>query len=62
MRKWLYKTDGSGRPRRFLNHRELILWAVLKVGGYAGAPLALGVIAAIFAPQGSRGKRFYGWP
>lgn len=51
MRQWLYKTYESGRPRRFLSHRELLMWAARKVGGYLGPPLGLGVIAAIFVPQ-----------
>lgn len=52
MRQWLYKTDGSGRPRRFLSHRELILGAALKVGRYVGSALGLGLVIAIFDPQG----------
>lgn len=52
MREWLYKTDGSGRPRRFLGHGEALSWAAMLVGRFAGPPLGLGVAAAIFAPQG----------
>lgn len=52
MRRWLYKTDEAGRPRRFLSHRELLLWAALNVGGYVGPPLGLGLVIAIFDPQG----------
>lgn len=33
-REWRYKRDEEGRPRRFLSHREALLWAVRRVGLY----------------------------
>lgn len=52
MREWTYKTDEKGRPRRFLSHRELALWATLKVVRYAGPVVGLGAVALIFDPEG----------
>lgn len=52
MRQWLYKTDEGGRPRRFLEHRELLLWVALKVGRFAGPPLGLLLLAGIFDLRG----------
>jgi hypothetical protein len=37
------------------------VWAALKVGGYVGPPLGLGVIAAIFAPQ-DLARDAFPWP
>ena len=39
-RRWIYKTDEEGRPRRFLSHGEAALWATLQTGKVA-APFAL---------------------
>ena len=36
VRKWIYKSGETGKPRRFLNHREAVLWAVLTVGKFFG--------------------------
>ena len=36
MRRWLYKTDEAGKPRRFLDHREAALWALTTVGKVFG--------------------------
>lgn len=52
MKGWLYKTDDSGRPRRFLSRREVIPWAALKTGRCAGPAPAIGLVTAIFDPQG----------
>lgn len=47
MREWRYKTDEAGKPRRFYGHRELGLWAALKVGRFAGPPLASGAVLSV---------------
>lgn len=39
-RKWRYRTDVAGRPRRFLSHREAAWWAALTAGKFA-SPLLL---------------------
>lgn len=46
-RRWIYKTDGEGRPRRFLSHREAAWWAVLRTGTVAG-PVVLYVFLGAF--------------
>ena len=40
MKDWHYKRDTAGKPRRFLSHRELLWWAVTRVGMYAGGAVA----------------------
>lgn len=48
MREWPYKTDESGRPRRFLDHRESVSWAAVRVVKFAGSSLAFGVVMLLF--------------
>ena len=48
-RRWLYKTDGKGTPRRFFSHREAAWWAVLTTGKVAAPFLLLVFVRAFFA-------------
>lgn len=48
MRKWIYKSDEAGKPRRFLNHREAALWATMTVGKVFGAFALYWLISSIF--------------
>ena len=50
-RRWIYKTDESGRPRRFLNHREAAWWAARKVGTFFVPLLVSPVLWALFSPD-----------
>jgi hypothetical protein len=51
VRRWIYKTDEEGKPRRFLNHREAVWWAVLKVGKVLGLFVVSPILWAIFGPE-----------
>ncbi len=51
MRRWIYKTDEAGKPRRFLDHREAALWATLTVGKPLGAFSLTGLLALVFNPS-----------
>ena len=51
MRKWAYKTDAAGRPRRFLSHREAAGWAVRRVGAFFLPLLVSPVLWAVFHPD-----------
>ncbi len=51
MRKWAYKTDAAGRPRRFLSHREAAGWAVRRVGTFFLPLLVSPVLWAVFHPD-----------
>lgn len=53
MRKWAYKTDGAGRPRRFLSHREAAWWAARRVGTFFLPLLASPILWAIFGSDSS---------
>ncbi len=48
MRKWIYKSDEAGKPRRFLNHREAALWAMMTVGKVFGALALYWLINFVF--------------
>jgi small-conductance mechanosensitive channel len=48
VREWIYKSDEAGKPRRFLNHREAILWAMITVGKVFGALALYWLINFIF--------------
>lgn len=48
MRKWIYKSDEAGKPRRFLNHREAALWSMTTVGKVFGALVLYWLINSIF--------------
>ncbi len=50
MRKWPYKTDDAGRPRRFLSHGEAAWWAVRRVGTFFLPLLVSPILWAIFDP------------
>ena len=51
MRSWIYKTDEAGKPRRFLNHGEAILWALLTVGKLLGALALIMLLNSLFDPD-----------
>jgi hypothetical protein len=53
-RRWRYKRDEEGRPRRFLSHREAFLWSTRRIGFYAlllllplGSFSLLGLVGAL---------------
>jgi apolipoprotein N-acyltransferase len=48
VRKWIYKSDESGKPKRSLNHREAALWALMTVGKVFGALALYWLINFIF--------------
>lgn len=52
MRRWIYKTDEAGKPRRFLNHREAVLWALTTVGKVSGVVALYLLVGSIFGPLG----------
>ena len=52
MRGWIYKTDGEGRPRRFLSHREAALWATIETGTLAGPVVLYAFLSAFFETAG----------
>jgi len=62
-REWRYKRDEEGRPRRFIFHREALLWTLRRVGTRVAAlvgPLLLlsivgGVVRAITKTGGLPG-------
>lgn len=53
MRRWIYKTDQAGKPRRFLNHREAFLWALTTVGKLFGVAALYLLVGSIFDLRGS---------
>lgn len=53
-RKWLYKKDAAGRPRRFLSHREAARWAALTTGKVAG-PFVLYALLMAFVHSAGPG-------
>jgi hypothetical protein len=60
-RRWIYKTDESGRPRRFLSHREAAWWAALKTGKFAGPIMIWMIPATILAAVPGRGTPGLWW-
>ena len=46
-RRWIYKTDDAGAPRRFLGHREVLLWAGLKVGRTTSPFALFGLLGSV---------------
>lgn len=46
MRKWMYKTDEAGKPRRFLGHGEAATWSMLTVGKLFGTIAGLMLLNA----------------
>ena len=48
MRKWIYKFDAAGKPRRFLDHREAALWALMTTGKVFGALALYWLLNSIF--------------
>ena len=59
MRKWIYKADEAGKPRRFLDHREAALWAVTTVGKFFGAYALYWLVSLVFGALRNGGS---GWP
>lgn len=55
MRKWIYKSDEAGKPRRFLNHREAALWAVTTVGKVFGTFALYWLVSSVFYAFGKGG-------
>ncbi|QIN82584.1 hypothetical protein GBA63_07970 [Rubrobacter tropicus] len=51
MRRWLYKTDEAGKPRRFLDHREAALWAVTTVCKVFGVFALYFLIDSVLVPS-----------
>lgn len=45
-RRWIYKTDDAGAPRRFPGHREALSWAALKIGKLVGAFALFGLLGS----------------
>ena len=48
VRKWIYKSDEAGKPRRFLDHREAALWATMTVGKVSGAFALYWLLNSVF--------------
>ena len=48
MRKWIYKSDEAGKPRRFLDHREAAVWALTTVGKVFGAFALYWLLNSVF--------------
>ena len=60
MREWHYKRDGDAGPRHFLSHRELLWWAVTRVGRYSGVPVVMSLVLIVYEFSGSGGySRFF---
>ena len=55
MREWIYKTDATGRPRRFLSRREAAWWTVRRVGHLFPPALSGPILWTLFGP-GSPGR------
>ncbi len=51
-RRWRYKTDEAGRPRRFFSYREAAWWATLKTGKIAGPVLLYAFLRRFFVSAG----------
>lgn len=47
MRKWHYKADEAGRPRRFLSHAEAARWVFLKVAKFSATPVLIALANAL---------------
>lgn len=56
MPRWRYKTDDTGKPRRFLSHGEAAIWAARAVGKFAVPFVLIAGLRAIFDP-GPPGQR-----
>lgn len=59
VRRWIYKADEAGKPRRFLDHREAALWAVTTVAKLSGAYALYWLVSLVFGVLGEGGS---GWP
>ena len=51
-RRWIYKTDEEGRPRRFLSHREAAWWAARRTGTVAGPFVLYALLRAFLETAG----------
>ena len=59
VRKWIYKSDEAGKPRRFLDHREAALWALMTVGKVFGAYALYWLVSLVVGALRDGGS---GWP